>query len=243
MDDVTNETMKTSITAFSPCCTGRGSGRCRRRQRRCRSRLRSRRSRAPGHSASRQRSRGCAADRAHRERLAEDEREHPGRCEAKDTITNRPPDRYRPTLSGVSFSAARPIDLMPPMTTSHVSTATAMPDDPRRHAERSPHHERDRVGLRERRRRQGGDAGDERVDPGERRRFQAVAQVVHRARCAWAVARVAERHAEHGLRELDRRSRRSRSTRSRRARRARQRRCPRPRRRCCRCRSSPPGPS
>ena len=39
-------------------------------------------------------------------------------------MTNSPPARYEPTLSGVSFSAARPIDLMPPMITSHVSTAT-----------------------------------------------------------------------------------------------------------------------
>ncbi len=39
-----------------------------------------------------------------------------------------PPTRYRPTLSGDSFSAALPIDLMPPMMTSHVSTAMAMPE-------------------------------------------------------------------------------------------------------------------
>jgi hypothetical protein len=31
-------------------------------------------------------------------------------------------------LSGDSFSAARPIDEMPPMITSHVSTAIAIPD-------------------------------------------------------------------------------------------------------------------
>jgi hypothetical protein len=42
-------------------------------------------------------------------------------------MTIRPPARYRPTFSGDSFAAARPIDLMPPMITSHVSTATAIP--------------------------------------------------------------------------------------------------------------------
>ena len=31
-------------------------------------------------------------------------------------------------MSGESFSAARPIDLIPPMITSHVSTAMAMPE-------------------------------------------------------------------------------------------------------------------
>jgi hypothetical protein len=47
---------------------------------------------------------------------------------ANDTMTNSPPARYSPTFSGVSFSAARPIDLMPPMMTSQASTATRMPD-------------------------------------------------------------------------------------------------------------------
>ena len=50
-----------------------------------------------------------------------------GMWEAKDKMTKIPPARYRPTLRGVSFSAARPIDLMPPMMTSHVSTATVTP--------------------------------------------------------------------------------------------------------------------
>ena len=48
--------------------------------------------------------------------------------EAKLTITIRPPARYSPTLSGVSFSAALPMDWMPPMITSHVSTAMSTPD-------------------------------------------------------------------------------------------------------------------
>ena len=39
-------------------------------------------------------------------------------------ITISPPARYKPTFSGESRSAARPIDLIPPMMTSHVSTAT-----------------------------------------------------------------------------------------------------------------------
>ncbi len=117
-------------------------------------------------------------------------------------MTNRPPDRYRPTLSGVSFSAARPIDLIPPMMTSHVSTATAMPVI---HGGTPTIVRITRAiefvcvnGVVVR----AATPGDERVDPGERRRFQAVAQVVHRARARDAVARVAERHAEHGLREL-----------------------------------------
>ena len=33
-----------------------------------------------------------------------------------------------PTFAGASFSKARPIDLIPPMMTSHVSTATTTPD-------------------------------------------------------------------------------------------------------------------
>ncbi len=34
----------------------------------------------------------------------------PGICDAWLRITNRPPAKYRPTLSGESFSAARPIE-------------------------------------------------------------------------------------------------------------------------------------
>ncbi len=48
--------------------------------------------------------------------------------EAKLTITNSPPARYKPTLSGVSRSAALPMDWMPPMITSHVSTAISTPE-------------------------------------------------------------------------------------------------------------------
>ena len=42
-------------------------------------------------------------------------------------MTVTPPTRYRPTLSGDSFSAARPIDLMPRMMTAHTSTAMTRP--------------------------------------------------------------------------------------------------------------------
>ena len=42
-------------------------------------------------------------------------------------ITISPPARYKPTFNGESRSAARPIDLIPPMITSHVRTATTMP--------------------------------------------------------------------------------------------------------------------
>jgi hypothetical protein len=49
------------------------------------------------------------------------------RRSANDTITIRPPARYNPTFSGASFSAARPIDLIPPMITAQVSTATTTP--------------------------------------------------------------------------------------------------------------------
>ena len=70
-----------------------------------------------------------AERRVRRERLAHDQREDTaGIRPALIRMTIRPPTRYRPTLSGDSFSAARPIDLMPPMITSHVSTAMAMPD-------------------------------------------------------------------------------------------------------------------
>ena len=44
------------------------------------------------------------------------------------TITMRPPARYKITLSGASRSAVRPIDVTPPMMTSQVSTAMAIPD-------------------------------------------------------------------------------------------------------------------
>ena len=95
----------------------------------------------------------------------------------------RPPTRYRPTLSGDSLSAARPIDLIPPMITSHVSTAIDDADDDLRNAERRVFDdERDRVRLRERRRRQRRDGGDERKHPREARRPQSIAQVVHRPR-------------------------------------------------------------
>ena len=50
-----------------------------------------------------------------------------GRRSAWRTMTSRPPARYRTTLAGASFSAARPIDFTPPMITSHVSTATRTP--------------------------------------------------------------------------------------------------------------------
>ncbi len=42
-------------------------------------------------------------------------------------MTIRPPARYNPTFSGDSLSAARPIDPMPPMITSHVRTAMTIP--------------------------------------------------------------------------------------------------------------------
>jgi hypothetical protein len=50
---------------------------------------------------------------------------------AKVTITMSPPPRYSPTFSGVSFSAARPIARMPPMTTSQASTASTTPESHR----------------------------------------------------------------------------------------------------------------
>ena len=43
-------------------------------------------------------------------------------------ITISPPVRYRPTLRGDSFSAALPIDAIPPMITSQVRTAIVMPE-------------------------------------------------------------------------------------------------------------------
>ena len=51
-----------------------------------------------------------------------------GRRAALKPITINPPTRYNPTLKGDSFSATRPIDLMPPMITSHVSTAMTIPE-------------------------------------------------------------------------------------------------------------------
>src|SRR5262245_11167679 len=42
-------------------------------------------------------------------------------------MTISPPVSYSATLSGASFSAARPMDLMPPMITAQVSTATTQP--------------------------------------------------------------------------------------------------------------------
>ncbi len=50
-----------------------------------------------------------------------------GNRSAKLMMTTAPPTRYSPTFSGASFSAARPIDLIPPMMTAHVSTATMTP--------------------------------------------------------------------------------------------------------------------
>src|SRR6478609_5243844 len=46
---------------------------------------------------------------------------------ANVTMTISPPTRYRPTFSGASTSAARPIVLMPPMMTAHTNTATTTP--------------------------------------------------------------------------------------------------------------------
>ncbi len=46
---------------------------------------------------------------------------------ANVTSTTRPPTKYNATLSGASFSAARPIDVTPPMTTSQVRRATVTP--------------------------------------------------------------------------------------------------------------------
>ena len=43
-------------------------------------------------------------------------------------MTISPPARYKPTFKGDNFSAAHPIDLMPPMMTSHVSMAIVIPD-------------------------------------------------------------------------------------------------------------------
>ena len=50
-----------------------------------------------------------------------------GTRSANEMITVTPPRMYSATLSGASFSAARPIDLMPPMMTAHVSTAMMIP--------------------------------------------------------------------------------------------------------------------
>ena len=72
-------------------------------------------------------------------------------------------------MSGESFSAARPIDLIPPMITSHVSTAIATPETSVGTPNTRVEHERDRVGLREGRRRQRRDAGDECEEPREER--------------------------------------------------------------------------
>src|SRR3954453_7749015 len=43
-------------------------------------------------------------------------------------MTMSPPNRYSPTFIGDNFSAARQIDLMPPMITSHVKIAIVIPD-------------------------------------------------------------------------------------------------------------------
>ncbi len=120
-------------------------------------------------------------------------------------MTIRPPARYRPTLSGDSFSAARPIDLMPPMITSQVSTAMTMPETSRGMPNDAVEHQRHRVRLRERRRRQRRDCRRRTRRSRRAPASAAVAQVVHRARQHGVAARLAKRHAEHRLGELDRR--------------------------------------
>ena len=57
------------------------------------------------------------------------------------TITMSPPTRYSPTFSGDSFSATRPIDLMPRMMTAQTRTAIADAGDPGRHAEHAVEHQ------------------------------------------------------------------------------------------------------